>query len=259
MVIKLGIAGINGRMGQALKVSAENDARVMLAAASSRGADTITLPGGGYIRQYAPRELASACDAIIDFTQPAYSLELAAAAVEQGKVHVVGTTGFSEEEMRTLKEYATRTPIVWSANMSLGVNVVASLVEQTARVLGIEYDIEVGEMHHRHKKDAPSGTSLMLARAAAKGRDILLEDAERMYSKGMIGERETGTIGMSVRRGGDVVGEHDVLFAGEGEVISISHRGFSRDIYARGAIAAALWAVGKPAGLYSMRNVLGLN
>lgn len=258
MVLKLGIAGLNGRMGQALKSAIDSDSRVTLAAAGTRSGDAITLPGGGYARQYAPDELAAACDVLIDFTHPAYSLELAAASARQKKPQVIGTTGFTAEEMRRLQAFAAETAIVWSANMSLGVNVVASLVEQTARALGVEYDIEIGEMHHRHKKDAPSGTSLMLGRAAAAGRDVKLEQVERLYAKGMIGEREQGTIGFSVKRGGDVVGEHDVTFAGEGELITIAHRGFSREIYARGAIAAARWVKDKPAGLYSMRDVLGL-
>lgn len=258
MVLKVGIAGIRGRMGQALQQAIEGDARVTLAAASARTTNDIPLPTGCYARQYSPQELAAACDAVIDFTHPDYSLELAQAVAEMKKTHIIGTTGFSDSDIKQLQMAAKHAVIVWSGNMSMGVSVVASLVEQTARALGVEYDIEISEMHHRHKKDAPSGTSLMLAQAAAKGRGIKLADAERMYGKGMIGERERGTIGLSVRRGGDVVGEHEVLFAGEGEVISIRHQGFNRQIYARGAIAAALWAKGKPAGFYSMRDVLGL-
>ncbi len=244
MVLHIAIAGSNGRMGQAIRQSAAEDGRFMLTAEGKR--DT------------TPEALIAQANAVLDFTQPEYSLALAKTVAAQKKIHIIGTTGFTDVQMQQLKAHACHATIVWSANMSLGVNLVASLVEQAARALSSAYDIEVSEMHHRHKKDSPSGTALMLAEAAAKGRAVSLPDVERMYSKGMIGAREEGTIGLSVRRGGDVVGEHEVLFAGEGELISITHRGFNRAIYARGALTAALWAADKPAGFYSMRDVLGV-
>ena len=141
-----------------------------------------------------------------------------------------------------------------SGNFSLGVNILTNLVEQAARKLGEIYDIEISEMHHRHKKDAPSGTALMLGRAAAIGRGVSLEDKKVLDRDGV---RKAGDIGFSVLRGGDVVGIHNVMFAGGGELVTLSHQGFSREIYANGAIAAALWAKNQPAGLYSMRDVIG--
>lgn len=258
-MMQLGIAGANGRVGQALKLAIEADPRVHLKAASARASLNADItPGGCYTRNYTPQELMTAVDAVIDFTHPAYSLELAETAAKLKKIHVIGTTGFTESEMEKLRSFAKTATIVWSSNMSLGVNVVSSLVKKAASILGTEYDIEVSEMHHKHKKDSPSGTALLLAQAAAEGRGVKLSEVERMYAKGMIGEREVGTIGLSVKRGGDIVGEHDVIFAGPGEMITIRHEGFNRDIYARGAIAAALWAQGKPAGFYSMQDVLGL-
>ena len=250
--MELGIAGISGRMGQALKEAIEADARVSFAAASSRAAQPSLLN----VSDYTPDELMAKCDAVIDFTTPAYSLRLASAAADQSKIHIIGTTGFTVEQMRELEGYADKATIVWSGNMSMGVNLMSALVEKAASVLGAEYDIEINEFHHRHKKDAPSGTALMLGKSAAQGRGIKLEDAKQLYTEGVIGERQEGTIGFSVRRGGDVVGEHDVSFAGPGEVLTISHKGFSRQIYARGAVNAALWAKGKGAGFYTMADVL---
>jgi 4-hydroxy-tetrahydrodipicolinate reductase len=244
MVLRIAIAGSNGRMGQAIRECAAQDGRFSLATEGNR--DT------------SPEVLMSDADAVIDFTQPEYSLDVAKAAAEQKKIHIIGTTGFMDAQMQQLKTYAKQATMVWSANMSMGVNLLASLVEQAAQALDNQYDIEVSEMHHRYKKDSPSGTALMLAEAAAKGRGVALTNVQRMYAKGMIGAREEGAIGLSVRRGGDVVGEHEVLFAGIGEVIGLSHRGFDRSIYARGALAAAAWAEGKRAGFYSMRDVLGL-
>ena len=251
--MKLGIAGISGRMGQAIKDAIEADERVSLAAASSRAAQ----PSLHISHDYTPDELMAKCDGVIDFTTPNYTLRLAAAAAEQQKIHIIGTTGMSDEQAAELETFASKATIVHSGNMSLGVNLMSALVEKAASILGVEYDIEISEFHHKHKKDAPSGTALMLGRAAASGRDVELEDARNMYDEGVIGEREDGTIGFSVRRGGDVVGEHEVAFAGPGELLSISHQGFSRQIYARGAISAALWAKDQPAGFYSMKDVLG--
>lgn len=248
----IGIAGISGRMGQALKEAIEADARVTLAAASSRAAQPALIN----VSDYTPDELVAKCDAVIDFTTPNYTLRLAAAASEQSKIHIIGTTGFSDGQMLELKEYGKTAAIVCSGNMSLGVNLMSALVEKAASVLGVEYDIEIDEFHHKHKKDAPSGTALLLGRSAAKGRGVELEDVKNIYAEGVTSERKEGTIGFSIRRGGDVVGEHEVAFAGPGEVLSITHKGFSRQIYARGAISAALWAKDQKPGFYSMKDVL---
>ena len=164
--MKLGIAGISGRMGQALKVAIDEDGRVDFAAASSRAAQ----PALNVMFDNTPDELVAKCDAVIDFTMPAYTLRLAAAAAEQSKIHIIGTTGFEPEQMKELQSYGDKATIVWSGNMSLGVNLMSALVEKAASVLGVDYDIEIDEFHHRHKKDAPSGTALLLGKAAAKGR-----------------------------------------------------------------------------------------
>ncbi len=176
----------------------------------------------------------------------------------RGGIHVVGTTGFSPAEQKELESYAAKTRIVQSGNYSMAVNLMEKLVEQMARTLDDQYDIEIHEMHHKHKKDAPSGTALMLGRAAAKGRDVSLDDKKVAARDGITGERKAGDIGFSVQRGGDVVGIHTVTFAGAGEVLELKHQGFSRDIYAGGALRAALWAKSQKPGLYSMRDVLGL-
>lgn len=238
--MKLAIAGINGRMGQALRQAITARAGVSLVA------DGATLPADLF-----------AADAVIDFTAPDYSLELAREAARQGKIHIIGTTGFSDTQLQEIEACAEKARIVLSYNMSIGVNIVRALVEQAAKLFDAGYDIEIEEMHHKHKKDAPSGTALMLASAAAEGRG-LAEDALVMYGQGQIGERQDGTIGIAVRRGGNVVGEHTVTFAGEDEIIDIKHRSFSRAIYANGALKAALWVKDQQPGLYRMKDVVGV-
>jgi 4-hydroxy-tetrahydrodipicolinate reductase len=195
---------------------------------------------------------------VIDFTAPEASVAQARACAEIGSVHVIGTTGFTPAQTSAIQAAGSRARIVQSANFSLGVNVLSALVERAAALLDAEYDIEIDEMHHRLKKDSPSGTALLLAASAAKGRGIELSKAHRHYGEGMLGERERGTIGMSARRGGEVVGVHTVTFAGPGETLELTHRAQDRGIYAHGAIKAALWAHAQPPGLYSMRDVLGL-
>lgn len=233
--MKLAVAGPNGRMGQAVRE----------ALAQAQGATFVE----GLFEQ---------ADGVIDFTSPAYSLELSKQAAALGKIHIIGTTGFSAEEEKHLRETAAKARTVWSYNMSVGVNLVAALVEQAAHALDANYDVEIVEMHHRLKKDAPSGTALMLSDSAAKGRDVKLSDVETYYPKGMIGERKSGAIGIAARRGGGVIGDHTVTFAGINDVIDITHRSMSRSIYAEGAIAAAKWLQSKPNGLYTMRDVVGI-
>lgn len=264
--MKLAIAGCTGRMGQALIRIGMSHPETKIVAGSIRSAANadearlaLTSLGAGHITLTdSPAELFAEADAVIDFTTPDVSLMLASHAAEQNKIHIIGTTGFSEVEMQQLQGYAKTARIVWSYNMSLGVNVVAALVEKAAQVLGIEYDIDVHESHHRHKKDLPSGTAYMLGKAAANGRDVTLEEAEYFYKQGLTGPRKEGTIGFSANRLGEIVGEHQVMFAGPGEIIEISHRAFNRNIFAQGALKAALWVVNQPCGVYTMKEVLDL-
>jgi 4-hydroxy-tetrahydrodipicolinate reductase len=203
--------------------------------------------------------LLEAADAVIDFTAPEYSLALARIAANLGKIHICGTTGLSEAQKASLQAFAGKARIVWSANMSIGVNLLAGLVEQAAALLpGAQYDIEIDEMHHRFKQDSPSGTALMLARAAQTGRAKRGEEAKTLYPHPVSARRESGIIGMSARRGGDVVGDHTVTFAGLGERLELAHKASDRSVFAGGALRAALWAREKPPGFYTMRDVLGL-
>jgi 4-hydroxy-tetrahydrodipicolinate reductase len=197
-------------------------------------------------------------DAVIDFTVPSASVALAALSAQARIVHVVGTTGFSADDEAAIRAAARHARIVKSGNMSLGVNLLARLVEKVAAALGPEFDIEILEMHHRRKIDAPSGTALLLGDAAARGRDIDLAERAVRVRDGHTGARRAGDIGFATLRGGSVVGEHAVIFAGEGERIELVHKAESREIFARGAIRAAVWGFDKPPGLYSMQDVLGL-
>lgn len=196
--------------------------------------------------------------AMIDFTAPAASVGNARAAAAAGAALVLGTTGLSVDEEREVVDHARHIPIVRSGNMSLGVNLLAALVEQAAQRLSDDYDIEIVEAHHRDKVDAPSGTALMLGRAAAAGRGVDLAQRSVHGRESAAGARKAGDIGFAVIRGGGIIGEHDVIFAGSQEVIRLSHSAIDRGLFARGAVAAATWAIGKPPGLYSMRDVLGL-
>ena len=206
-----------------------------------------------------PLPVLKDADGLIDFTTPAASLEYAEICAQARIVHVIGTTGWSDGDEDALVRAARHARIVKSGNMSLGVNLLAVLVERAAAALPEAFDIEVLEMHHRHKVDAPSGTALLLGEAAARGREISLADRSVRVRDGQTGPREAGTIGFATLRGGSVVGEHSVLLAGEGETVELTHRATDRAIFARGAVAAALWAREQRPGLYSMRDVLGLN
>ncbi|HUO53553.1 MAG TPA: 4-hydroxy-tetrahydrodipicolinate reductase, partial [Rhodoblastus sp.] len=197
-------------------------------------------------------------DGVIDFTTPAATVDIAALAAQARIVHVVGTTGMTEDDLARLAAAARHAVIVRSGNMSLGVNLLAGLVEKVARTLGIDWDIEILEMHHRMKVDAPSGTALLLGEAAAKGRDMALADHSVRSRDGHTGARKAGDIGFATLRGGTVVGDHSVIFAGAGERLELTHRAEDRGIFARGAVRAALWGRGRKPGLYSMVDVLGL-
>jgi 4-hydroxy-tetrahydrodipicolinate reductase len=197
-------------------------------------------------------------DGLIEFTIPAASVALAELSAAAGVVHVMGTTGHSAEEEARIAKAASRAPIVKSGNMSLGVNLLAALVKRVAQTLGDDYDIEILEMHHNKKIDAPSGTALMFGRAAADGRAISLAERSARGRDGLTGARRAGDIGFASLRGGTVVGDHSVIFAGPAERIELTHRAEDRMIFARGALRAALWARGKAPGLYSMADVLGV-
>ncbi len=207
------------------------------------------------VEDSAEKGLARA-GALIDFTAPSVSAANAAAAAASGVAHVIGTTGLTGADEAAIAEAAKAVPIVRSGNMSVGVNVLTALVEQAAKLLDEDFDIEIFEAHHRAKVDAPSGTALMLAEAAARGRGAKLDDKRAEIDRS--GARKSGDIGFSVSRGGGIVGDHRVSFAGMQEVITLSHSAIDRGLFAKGAVAAARWAIGKPPGLYSMRDVLGL-
>jgi 4-hydroxy-tetrahydrodipicolinate reductase len=199
-----------------------------------------------------------AADVVTDFTLPEATAAHAQIAAATGTALVAGTSGMSSEQMAVLSEAARKAPVFWAANMSVGVTLLLALVEQTARTLDAGYDIEIIEMHHRLKIDAPSGTALALGRAAAAGRGIALDKMAERGRDGVTGKRRRGAIGFAALRGGDVAGDHTVIFAGEGERLELTHKASSRQLFAQGAVRAALWMAGKPPGLYDMTDVLGL-
>jgi 4-hydroxy-tetrahydrodipicolinate reductase len=197
-------------------------------------------------------------DVVIDFTAPTATAAHAVATAKLGKAMVVGTTGLSADEAKAVRLAAREIPVVWAPNMSLGINLLLGLVEEVARRLGPDWDVEIMEMHHRGKVDAPSGTALALGRAVAQGRGAVLEEVQQRGRDGITGPRRTGGIGFASLRGGDAVGDHHVVFAGAGERLELSHRAASRVVYAKGAVQAARWVVGRPPGLYGLTEVLGL-
>jgi 4-hydroxy-tetrahydrodipicolinate reductase len=250
--VKIAIAGALGRMGQAVAKTLDGHA---LAKAVARF-DRPGASGEGLVERDAA--LAGA-DAVIDFTLPEASVLLAeACAARGGPAVVIGSTGFSVEQIARIDAAASKIAIVRSGNYSLGVNMLMGLVKQAAAALpASEWDIEVFEAHHKRKIDAPSGTALMLGQAAADGRGVGLGQVEDRARDGVTGPRKEGAIGFSVVRGGGIIGEHKVMFAGEEEVLTLSHSATDRGLFARGAVAAAVWAAGKPPGLYDMQDVLG--
>ena len=265
--MRLAVAGAAGRMGRTLARIIHETPGVTLGGGLERsgsefvGRDFGELAGLGILNvpltDQAP-ELFTRIDGIIDFTLPAASVELAGLSAQARIVHVIGTTGLSETQEAAIDAAARHATIVKSGNMSLGVNLLAALVKQAAASLGEDFDIEIAEMHHRAKVDAPSGTALLLGEAAAAGRAISLKERSVRVRDGHTGAREAGDIGFATLRGGSVVGDHMVMFAGDGERIELSHRAESRDIFARGAVKAAIWAKGKKPGRYSMADVLDL-
>jgi len=265
--VTIGITGAAGRMGQMLvrEVAAAMGCvlagAVELAGHAAIGRDAGEVAGldrlGVSIGDDAAALFAHA-GTVIEFSLPEPTVEHAALAAQSKAVHVIGTTGLDEAQTAEIRKAARHTAIVWAPNMSVGVNLLLALTEQVSAILDDEYDIEIFEMHHRHKVDAPSGTALGLGRAAAKGRGVDLDAVAARARDGHTGARPRGAIGFAALRGGDVVGDHVVTFAGDGERLELVHKASGRHIYARGAVRAALWAQGKPPGLYSMRDVLGL-
>lgn len=265
--MRLVVAGAGGRMGRTLvKAIAETKGLALAGALEQDGspllgkdAGELAALGANGIALTADTNAALAkADGVIDFTIPAASVALAEKAAQAGIVHIIGTTGFSADDEARIKAASAKAIIVKSGNMSLGVNLLAALVKRVAKTLDNEFDIEVLEMHHNRKIDAPSGTALLLGRAAAEGRGVDLESQSVMSREGHTGARKAGDIGFATLRGGTVVGEHNVIFAGPAERIELSHRAEDRMIFARGALKAALWARGQKPGLYSMADVLGL-
>jgi len=263
------VVGAGGRMGQTLIRVIHEMEGVVLAGAVERqgspalGRDAGELAGVGSLGVTITDDslaVFARADGVLDFTAPAASVEFAGYAAQARIVHVIGTTGFSADDEAKISAAARHATIVKSGNMSLGVNLLATLVKQAAKALGAnDFDIEVLEMHHRHKVDAPSGTALLLGKAAAEGRGVDLEDNSVRVRDGHTGPREAGSIGFATLRGGSVVGDHSVILAGAGERIVLSHNAEDRSIFARGAVKAALWARDKKPGTYSMLDVLGLN
>ncbi|MDK9720990.1 MAG: 4-hydroxy-tetrahydrodipicolinate reductase [Rhodospirillales bacterium] len=265
--MKIGIVGCAGRMGQMLAREVLQTSGAQLAGGTERpGTDAIGRDIGeivGFGKLGIPVSASAAemfhhVDAVIDFTVPPASVEHAKIAASHNKVLIIGTTGMSEIQQRQVAEQAQHARIVMSPNFSLGVNVAMAVVEQVAGILDDSYDIEIVEMHHRHKIDAPSGTALGLGRAAAKGRGVVLDEVACRARDGLVGARHRGEIGFATLRGGDVVGDHTVIFAADGERFEITHKASSRQIFAKGAVKAALWCKGKKHGLYTMKDVLGL-
>jgi 4-hydroxy-tetrahydrodipicolinate reductase len=243
-VIGIGIVGAGGRMGRAIaaELAAHGEARV--AGEAGREDDLAALAAG--------------CDLLIDFSSPAALPAVLEAARSAGRPLVIGTTGLGAADHAAIAAAAGSLPLLQSANMSLGVNLLAHLVREAAARLGEEWDIEIAEMHHRHKADAPSGTALMLGAAAAAGRGVDLATVSDRGRDGITGARAAGHIGFAALRGGSVAGDHLVVLAAEGERIELGHRAETRAIFARGAIKAALWLHGRPPGRYTMNDVLGI-
>ena len=267
-MMKLVVVGAAGRMGRMLiKTIAEMPELALHAAVESArsphlGADSGVLAGlpanGIAITSDALAAFVDA-DAVVDFTVPQATVEFAALAAQARIVHIVGTTGLEEADLAALSAAARHGVIVRSGNMSLGVNLLGAVVKRVSKALGEDFDIEIVEMHHRMKVDAPSGTALLLGEAAAAGRGVDLNSHSERGRDGITGARQAGTIGFASLRGGTVIGDHTVIFAGSGERIELAHKAEDRTVFARGALKAALWAKGRKPGLYSMMDVLGLS
>lgn len=265
--IGIAVVGVAGRMGQMLARAVLETPGVRLSGATVRpghawaGRDLGEAMGGpalGVVVADDPLEVFARSQAVLDFTTPAATVENSVLAAQARLVHVIGTTGLEREDLEKIAAAGRHAVIVRAGNMSVGVNLLTVMTRRVAEVLGPEYDIEIVEMHHRAKVDAPSGTALMLGEAAAAGRGVNLADVRESGRDGITGARATGAIGFASLRGGDVVGEHQVIFAGPGERVVIGHVATDRMLFARGAVRAAIWGQDRPPGQYTMIDVLGL-
>jgi 4-hydroxy-tetrahydrodipicolinate reductase len=261
------VTGASGRMGQTLIRLAGSSDKLRLVGCVERaghvwiGRDVGECMGGpalGVKVTDDPLEAFAKAQAVVDFTSPAATVEFAALAAQARAVHVIGTTGLEPDHLAKIEAASRHAVIVRAGNMSLGVNLLVRLTQKVAQALDADWDVEIVEAHHRMKVDAPSGTALMLGQAAADGRGVTLDEAKVSGRDGITGARERGTIGFSAIRGGDIVGEHDVIFAGEGERIVLRHLATDRAIFARGALKAAVWGQGRKPGQYDMMDVLGI-
>jgi 4-hydroxy-tetrahydrodipicolinate reductase len=241
---KIIITGSKGRMGQTLVTCARKIPGIEVVAQIDQGDDLAAVTGS--------------CDVVIDFSAHAATVEVARLCAENKKALVIGTTGHTDTDTFEIKKHKTEIPIVWASNFSTGVNTLFWLTRKAAEILGPDFDLEVVEMHHRLKKDAPSGTAKSLAEILADVRKLHLEKAARHGRAGIVGERTQGEIGIHSIRGGDVVGDHTVIFANAGERVELTHKASSRDTFANGALRAAQWLVKQAPGLYDMQDVLGL-
>jgi len=267
-MLRIAVHGAAGRMGRNLVAACHEHPELVLGAAIERsgsealGSDAGVLAGVGELGVAVSEDLAACIDdfdVLVDFTRPEPSLQAVAVCEEHGKGVVIGTTGFDAQQKAHLGARARRIAIVLAPNMGVGVNLTLNLLATAARVLGDSVDVEVIEAHHRHKVDAPSGTALAMGEAVAAALGRRLEECAVYGRHGHTGERERAAIGFSAVRGGDIVGEHTVMFAGDGERIEITHKASSRMVFANGAMRAAAWVQGRDAGLYDMQDVLGLN
>jgi 4-hydroxy-tetrahydrodipicolinate reductase len=265
--MRLIVAGAGGRMGRALvRVISETPGAALAGALEAPGSELLGkdagvlagLPENGVKLSADLWKLSANADAILDFTVPAATIANVAIAAERGLVHIVGTTGLSGSDMAVIKSVTSSAVVVQSGNMSLGVNLLAALVRRVAQSLDENFDIEIVEMHHKAKIDAPSGTALLLGEAAAAGRGVDLDTHSARGRDGLTGARRPGDIGFAALRGGTVTGDHSVIFAGPMERIELTHRAEDRTMFAQGAVKAALWAHGRKPGFYTMTDVLGL-
>lgn len=266
-MIKIAITGVGGRMGGRILSLLREEDGIEIAGATEKeghpviGKDAGVVAGGeriGVLVSDRIEEAAFDADVVVDFTSPVATLANAEYASKTGRAMVIGTTGFSEDEKKKLEGLVKGFPCVMSTNMSIGVNVMFEVAKRLAQFLGDEFDVEIVEAHHRFKADSPSGTALKLGEVVAEalGRDF--RKVARFERYGRIGERGRDEIGIQTIRGGDIVGEHTLIFCGIGEMVELTHRAFSRDNFARGAIRALKWVVGKPPGIYTMKDVLGI-
>jgi 4-hydroxy-tetrahydrodipicolinate reductase len=264
---RIAVTGAAGRMGRELvRVIASTSGCSLSGGTEPPGSPHIGadlgvlagLPPLGVVVTSDPLELVVRSDAVIDFTSPAATVEMAGLVANARIVHVIGTTGLSESDEAAINAAARHATVIKAGNMSLGVNLLTAVTRRIAEALDADFDIEVVEMHHRHKVDAPSGTALMLGAAAAEGRGIDLSSHSVRARDGHTGPRNRGDIGFATLRGGSVIGDHTVIFAGEGERIEVTHRAADRSVFARGAVKAAIWGQGKGPGLFNMIDVLGL-